>query len=137
MDYRAHFNLAMTLEELGPHGSRARGVRVDPLACGPEDLSASVNLAALEIESGEREAGYARLQALVDRYDTLAMPRVALATHYLRDGRLDEAETLARARPALDDRHRRQLHPRAILLRKADQLEGGSGERDALSARRG
>jgi tetratricopeptide (TPR) repeat protein len=95
LDIQSHFNLAMSLEEMGRR-DLAREEYVWILNARPGDLRASANLAAMEIEEGQKDAGYARLQGLVAQYDTLAMPRVALATHYLRDGRLDEAETLVR-----------------------------------------
>lgn len=101
-DLRAHFNLAMTLEEMGkPDLARAEYEWI--LAMNPDDLRASINLSAMEIDSGDREGGYARLQRMVDAYPTLALPKVALATQQLREGRLDEAEALARAALAVDE----------------------------------
>jgi tetratricopeptide (TPR) repeat protein len=93
LDHRARFNLAVTLEEM-ERTDLARAEYEWILSVRPEDLRASANLAAIDIETGNAEAGYARLQGLVDRYQTMAMPRVALATHYFREGRLDEAEML-------------------------------------------
>jgi Flp pilus assembly protein TadD len=93
LDHRARFNLAVTLEEM-ERTDLARAEYEWILSVRPEDLRASANLAAIDIETGNAEAGYARLQGLVDRYPTMAMPRVALATHYFREGRLDEAEML-------------------------------------------
>jgi tetratricopeptide (TPR) repeat protein len=131
MDHRAHFNLAVTLEEMG-RTDLARAEYEWILGIRPDDLRASVNLAALEIEAGEREAGYARLESMVARYGTLAMPRVALATHYVRDGRLDEAETLAREAVARDESDvEGNFLLGEILARKAAGLPDGSREREA------
>jgi tetratricopeptide (TPR) repeat protein len=132
LDYRSHFNLAMSLEELGRR-DLAREEYAWILSFRPCDLRASVNLAAIEIEDGERDAGYARLQGMVDRYPTLAMPRVALATHYLKDGRLDEAETLVREGLKRDDSDiEANFLLGEILVRKADGLDAGSEQRACL-----
>ena len=100
-DHRARFNLAVTLEEMG-RTDLARAEYEWIIANRPGDLRASANLAAIEIEEGNKEAGYARLQALVDRYETMAMPRVALASHYVRDGRTEEALVLVRQALEID-----------------------------------
>lgn len=130
MDLRSHFNLAVTLEELG-QVEVARAEYEWILSVRPDDLRASVNLAAIEIEAGQSEAGYARLQSMVDRYGTLAMPRVALATHYLRDGRLDDALTLVEAGLKLDPSDiEGNFLLGQILLQKAETMAPGSGERE-------
>ena len=95
MNIRAHFNLAMTHEQMN-RPDLAREEYGWILSVCPDDLRASVNLAAMEIEAGEREVGYARLEGVISRYPTLAMPRVALATHYYREDRLDQAEALVK-----------------------------------------
>lgn len=122
MDWRARFNLAVSLEELG-RKELARAEYEWILCSRPQDLRASVNLAAIEIEEGNTESGYARLEATIAHYPTMAMPRVALATHYLRDGRLDEAEALVRGALASDDADvEANFLLGEILVRKADSL---------------
>jgi tetratricopeptide (TPR) repeat protein len=126
MDHRAHFNLAMAHEEMG-RTDLARAEYEWILRVRPDDLRASVNLAAIEIEAGEVESGYARLQRMVDAYATLALPRVALGTHYLRDGRLDEAETLVREGLARDDSDiEGNFLLGEILVRRADAMDAGT-----------
>src|SRR5262245_20426779 len=60
LDYRARFNLAMSLEELG-RKDQAREEYEWILSQRPGDLRATVNLAGMDIEAGDRDAGYARL----------------------------------------------------------------------------
>jgi tetratricopeptide (TPR) repeat protein len=133
MDHRARFNLAMTLEEMG-RTEQARAEYQWILSTRPQDLRAAVNLAAIEMEAGEREAAYARLEEVAARYDTMALPRVALATHYLKDGRLEDAERMARAALAIDEADiEANFILGEVLSRRAQSCEAGSAERVRLA----
>jgi Tfp pilus assembly protein PilF len=132
MDIRAHFNLAVTLEEM-KRPDLAREEYAWILSVRPEDLRASVNLAAMEIESGQREIGYSRLEGVVARYPTLAMPRVALATHYYREDRMEEAENLVRDGLAKDPSDiEGNFLLGTILVAKAERLDAGDPARAGI-----
>ena len=107
-DYRARFNLAETLEvqatrraEVGA-AEPAAALRREAeehylaiLAVDPDHLRASVNLAARELDRGEKEAAEKRLLQAMQRHPRVALPRIALAAHRLR------AADPAQARSAL------------------------------------
>ncbi len=94
-DSRARFNLAVALEKLGRRDD-ARHEYEQILALKPDDMRASVNLAAMELEDGHVAEGRGRLERMVKLYDTVPLPRVALATHEFRAGNDDVAERLVR-----------------------------------------
>jgi Flp pilus assembly protein TadD len=129
-DWRARFNLAMSLEEMD-RKEQARAEYEWILGQRPDDLRTSINLAGMDIEAGNRDLGYARLEALIVRYPTMAMPKVALATQYLREDRLDEAETLARDALKIDDSDIEANYILGeILAKKARTMEAGTLERE-------
>ncbi len=98
-DHRANFNLAEALEsratrlERNGHADRAEALRNEAeehyralLAADPGHLRASVNLAARELQLGDRAAGEARLRSAIEGHPRSALPRVALAAHRFRTG---------------------------------------------------
>jgi tetratricopeptide (TPR) repeat protein len=97
-DYQARFNLAEALEskadlmERRGDGDAASELRQEAeeqyrtiLTEKPADVRASVNLAALELAQGKRQAAESRLQATIDRHPGSPLPRVAMAAHLLRE----------------------------------------------------
>ena len=105
LDHRARFNLGTALEARAravPATEQARWIEEAEqhyrllLEQRPEDLRASINLAALEYECGEREIGIARLQETIERHPGVALPYTALAAHRIQAGQLEEAEELLR-----------------------------------------
>ncbi len=102
-DHRARFNLAVTLEikadRAGSRGQRDESSRLraeaeqeyrNLLEQKPDDLRASINLAAAEYEQGLRDEAKARLIAVADRYPNVALPKTALAAHLLREAQAVE-----------------------------------------------
>ena len=97
-DYRARFNLAVALEasaaehaaagdaEAGERLRAAAEAEYRALAEGERgELRASINLAALEFERGERAAARARLQALLAAHPEVTLVRTALAAQRLAE----------------------------------------------------
>ncbi len=116
-DHRAHFNLAVALEaraeQLEQAGESGRAAELkgqaeteyrNLLRLKPDDLRASINLAACEYESGQTGAAEERLRALIERYPGVALPRTALAAHVLAEAR--EAETGEEPSRLLDEARR-------------------------------
>jgi tetratricopeptide (TPR) repeat protein len=116
-DYRARFNLALTLElragqaERQGQADEARAMRDRAeeqyrliLEKRPDDLRAGVNLAAMEYERGQRDEATGRLRRLAEIHPQSPLPRTALAAHLVREApvadvagrqsRLEEAREL-------------------------------------------
>ncbi len=126
-DHRARFNLAEALESRATRLERdgdadgAEALRREAeehyrtlLAADPHHLRANVNLAARELDLGEKAAAEARLRAAVERHPRSALPLVALAAHRFRaggpDGSRDAAALLEEAVA------RDRTHPDANVL---------------------
>ena len=112
-DMRARFNLGVALETKaqqtnGKERQRLRGraerVYRAMLERAPEHLRGNINLAALEYESGQRDAALARLRRMLEAHPNRAMPRTALAAHLMRQEQFEEArkslETARQLEPA-------------------------------------
>ncbi|MEE8524050.1 MAG: hypothetical protein V3T72_08970, partial [Thermoanaerobaculia bacterium] len=123
-DWRARFNLAEALEAAAQHRERAGAADAAEefrqeaeehysrlLAEDPDNLRATVNLAAREFQRGEKEAAETRLRDAIARHPRAALPRVALAAHRLRQARRaaadDKPRLLREAVETLEEAHRR------------------------------
>lgn len=116
LDHRARFNLGVTLEALaeqieeGPGGAEpAKHLRTEAekeyrliLSRRPDDLRASINVAAMEFERGEVEPAVGRLTSLIEKHPESVLPRSALASHFLRQGLTAEALRLLQVAQAMD-----------------------------------
>ncbi len=129
-DHRARFNLAETLEvkatllESADALDEAEKLRSEAeehyraiLAQRPDDLRASVNLAAREMAQGDVDAAETRLHAAMERHPRSPLPRVALAAHRLRQAG-DDPDTIADAVELLEEalgRDRRNVDANMLL----------------------
>jgi len=113
-DYRARFNLAMALEAKAgtlpaAKADEAALFRRDAeteyrtlLERKPGDLRASINLSAIEYARGQHDAAKARLEATIERYPDVALPRTALATHLINERKPAEALAVLEGALAID-----------------------------------
>ena len=116
-DHRAHFNLAVSLEaradELERAGETQRAAELQAeaeeeyrrlLDLKPDDLRASINLAACQYENGQTDDAKERLRGLIEQYPGVALPRTALAAHVLAEARAAESSRLLdEARRLIDE----------------------------------
>ncbi len=110
-DHRARFNLALSLESWGEFCPETRRSALRESAAAeyelildkrPDDLRASINLAAIEAEKGNLQDAKTRLRECISLHPRAILPRTALAAHLYREGELIQAEELLLEATALD-----------------------------------
>lgn len=110
-DYRARFNLAVTLEHKAltapPQQRQALTDQAEQeyreiLSRKPDDLRASVNLAALIGERGEASEAHDLLARTIERNPGVAAPRTALGARQLEAGDVAAAEVTLREAVRVD-----------------------------------
>jgi tetratricopeptide (TPR) repeat protein len=111
--YRAHYNLAVCLQDLG---------KLD---------EALVNLAALRLEQGREAEALPLLERAARSDPDSGFPRSSLGSYHERKGDLARAEAEYRASVALEPAHVAGHHRLGLLLARRGDLEGAVAEFDA------
>jgi len=115
-DYRARVNLAMAYEAQaalvakrdGPAGeikamrALARTQYEEALRAQPDELRASVNLAVMDWEAGQRDVARERLRSLASARPAEALPLVSLGALLLREGLNEQATATLRGAVSRD-----------------------------------